>query len=190
MDDDRTRALLLIAEMIDTTIRRLLTVPDPARPAGADAPSLIAAAARMAGCFLLRSKLPDRPGLPPAGTPLLLSEVQTAGPRLMRLMISTTNQLGSPADEAAIGAAAREPGLPAPRLGLHETLHQLDPVLVGIVRATGIGFDEAAAACAIAAGRIAHERRAELPVAQGLAIGVQALVEGSKSSPPALPARG
>lgn len=183
MDEDRSQRLVQVAELLEMAIRKLL----PATAGEPVAPTWIAAAARMAGCFLLRASLPtDRPP-PPAGTPLLTAQANARGPRLVTLMLSTARGLGGAVGDNEVRDAGQAPTCPRPSLGLLDTLTRLDPMLVAIVRATGIGFDEAAAAASIAAARLAVEHRDTLPLAQGLAIAVQGLVEGSKTSPPPLP---
>ncbi len=146
---------------------------------GVHAETAVAAAARMAGTFLLLSL-----GLPldklPSGAPVFSDAANEKGPALVSLYAGTLRALGIDADPQRAGAAAASAEL---LLSLLDTQRLLDGPLAAVAREHGLSYAEAAEACAVAAAVITQKCSAVLAPDVSSGIAGYGFVEGSKTVP-------
>jgi hypothetical protein len=164
------------ADLLNRALRKIVVAER-----GAHAETLIAAAARMAGTMLFHSFSPGFDHLPP-GAVCLTDQANAQGPKLLRLMLATLDQLGhKDIDRQALAGAGERWTLSS--LSLAETQEILEPWYRKIQGLCGLSAREIADAGAIATAMLIHDCRSALPVPSGVAIAIDSLVESTKTVP-------
>ncbi len=174
MDEAQYKRLGEAADFFNQTFRKLLVTER-----GIQAETIIASASRMAGTMLFRSF--NFAGKFEPGTPVLSSEANEFGPRLMHLMFAAIKAAGQAIDEAALNKDFLTTSMS--QLSLRQTQERLDPMVLAYCKATSLPFKDAAFALATAAGILAYDCRPALALEKGAAIAVYGLVEGCKTAP-------
>jgi hypothetical protein len=144
---------------------------------GVHAETAIAAAARMAGTFLLRSFGFRLDGVEP-GNVVLSEEANREGPRLVHVLGSFLAQLGIARDRGKLD----EPSDP-PRRGFLETQRELEPRFAEVRDGFGLSLPEAAESAAVACALLIQRTARVLDPSVAFGIAVYGFIEGSKTAP-------
>ena len=142
----------------------------------------IAASARMAGSFLLRSfnfKLND---LVP-GTVLLSDEANEKGLMLVNTLTAFLSASNLSIDKAKLGGQQDQLGQ-EPHLDILNTLTLLQTDALKIAEANGLTMEQAAQSAALATAFIVKECAPQIGVETGFNVAVFCFIEGSKTVPP------
>lgn len=147
---------------------------------GVHAETAVAAAARMAGTFLLRSF-----GLPidgiEAGQVVLSEQANEQGPALVGILAGVLESRGVELDR---GRLANEPGEEhKPLLGFLETLRRLGPAFARIRERLGLSHREAAESAAAATALLIRQTAQALDPNVAFHIAAYGFVEGAKTAP-------
>ncbi len=149
-------------------------------PQGIHAATAIAAMARLAGAFLLRSF-----GLPIAqvapGTPVLSNQANEQGPRLVNILGSVLANMGIVIDPSRIDFAA--PPAEKPQLSLLETQARLEPAFARSVQQHQLTHGQAADAAAAATALVIAQCAGTIDVHTAFHIAAYSFVEGAKTAP-------
>lgn len=148
----------------------------------------IAASARLAGSFLLRSfnfKLDD---LVP-GTVLLSDEANEKGLMLVNTLTAFLSASNLSMDEAKLGGQQDQQGQ-EPHLDILNSLTLLQTDAIKIAEANGLTMEQAAQSAALATAFIVKECAPQIGVETGFNVAVFCFIEGSKTVPPIAPTNG
>lgn len=147
---------------------------------GVHAETAIAGAARMAGTFLFRSFGFQQIGLA-AGAVVLSEQANEAGPRLIRILGVTLDNLGVKLDPNRIGAG--EANAAKPLLSFLETQGLLEPRFEEIRDGLGLSYAEAADAAALATAILIRQCASVLDPYVAFSVAMYGFVEGAKTMP-------
>ncbi len=147
---------------------------------GVHAETAVAAAARMAGTFLLRSFGLPLDGIEP-GQVVLSDKANEEGPHLVGILAGVLANVGVALDR---GKLAHEPGEDSrPLLGFLETQRKLDPRYAAIRESLGLSLKEAAESAAAAAALLIGRTTEVMDPHTGFHIAAYGFVEGAKTAP-------
>lgn len=147
---------------------------------GVHAETAVAATARMAGTFLLRSfKLP-LDGIEP-GSVVLSDKANEEGPELVNILGGVLAHLGVDLDTGKLG---NEPGPDhKPLLSFLETQRKLEPAYGRIRESLGLTLKDAAESAAAATALLIQRTVGVLDPNVGFHIAAYGFVEGTKTAP-------
>jgi len=142
----------------------------------------IASIARLAGSLLLRSFNLNIQALEP-GTIILSHEANEAGPQLISITGAMLQRFGLSIDGEKLGGEKTKRGT-EPELSVVQSLSLLQEDAMGIVRANGLEFKQAAQAAALATAFIVKECARDIDLETGFNVAAYGFVEGCKTVPP------
>lgn len=148
------------------------------------AETVIAAVARMAGSFLLRSLGLSLTGVKP-GTVVLSEQANVEGPRLIQILSGVLDHVGVKLDQAKIGDTRDAPY--RPQGSFLETQKLLEPQFAAIRDKYKLTDGEAADAAAAATAVLIKNCSGRLDPHVGFGLAIYGFIEGSKTAPAVAP---
>ncbi len=146
----------------------------------ASAMTRVQCCARMAGTFLFRSYShalnPQAPG-----TVLRTPVAGRGGPALVGLLDATLGRLGITVDSSRIDMEKLKDG--QDEIGFLSAQKLLEPLLTPVKEKHGLGYEEAAQACAVATALLIKKAERQLDVEAAVSRAIYAFIEGSKTVP-------
>lgn len=144
------------------------------------AETVIAAVARMAGSFLLRSFSLPLTGLQP-GAVVLSVQANAEGPRLIQILGGVLKHVGVNLDQSKV--AANSDAAYRPQGSFLETQRLLEPQFAAIRDKYKLSYGEAADAVAAATAVLIKNCSKFLDPHTGFGLAVYGFIEGSKTAP-------
>lgn len=147
---------------------------------GVHSETAIAAAARMAGTFLLRSFNFPLKDIKP-GSAVLSNAANDHGPVLVQTLGAALNALEVNLDSSKL--SGNVPNENQPQISVNETQSRVEAQFRNVSAKHGLTPEQSAHACALAAARLIHMSSAVLDPHIGFSVAAYGFVEGSKTAP-------